>query len=118
MKTQDHDPVNHPSHYTQGLFEVIDVIEDWGLGFHLGNTVKYIARAGKKDPSKTIEDLEKARWYLDRCILSFKAEASDHVLEPAKYDSETKQTNYCRSCYQYVNHCKCSPGPDTVVNGR
>ena len=60
------DPVNRPSHYTAGGIEVIDAIEAWGLGFALGNAVKYIARAGKKDPSKTVEDLRKARWYLDR----------------------------------------------------
>jgi hypothetical protein len=62
------DPVNHPPHYTHGSHEPIDVIEDWRLGFCLGNTVKYIARAGHKDPAKTIEDLKKARWYLDREI--------------------------------------------------
>jgi hypothetical protein len=68
-----HDPVNSPSHYTSGKIEVIDFIEDQKLGFCLGNTVKYVARAGKKDPSKTIEDLEKARWYLDREISALKA---------------------------------------------
>ena len=62
-----HEAVNHPGHY-QGKIEVIDFIEDKGLGFHLGNTVKYIARAGKKDPSKVLEDLRKAKWYLDRKI--------------------------------------------------
>ena len=66
-KVQD-DPVNHPSHYTDGKIEVIDFIEDKGLGFHLGNAVKYICRAGKKNPFKTVEDLEKARWYLNREI--------------------------------------------------
>lgn len=59
--------VNHPSHY-QGKVEVIDAIEAWELGFNLGNTVKYVARAGKKDPAKTIEDLEKGLWYLKREI--------------------------------------------------
>ena len=68
------DPVNHPSHYTDGKIEVIDFIEDKGLGFHLGNAVKYIARAGKKDPDKAVEDLEKARWYLDREISRRKEE--------------------------------------------
>lgn len=63
-----HDPVNHPSHYTSGNIETIDFIEDKGLGFHLGNAVKYITRAGKKDPTKTVEDLEKAVWYLTREI--------------------------------------------------
>lgn len=62
------DPVNHPAHYTDGSIEVIDFIEDKNLGFHLGNAVKYIARAGKKDPEKTIEDLKKAVWYLNRRI--------------------------------------------------
>lgn len=56
--------VNHPSHYTTGKIEVIDFIEDKNLNFCLGNAVKYIARAGKKDPTKTVEDLKKAIWYL------------------------------------------------------
>lgn len=62
------DVVNHPPHYTHGRFETIDVIEDWQLGFCLGNAVKYISRAGHKDPARTVEDLKKARWYLDRHI--------------------------------------------------
>lgn len=53
------DPVSHPAHYTDGKIEVIDFIEDKGLNFHRGNAVKYIARAGKKDPTKEIEDLKK-----------------------------------------------------------
>lgn len=68
------DPVNHPSHYIQGGIETIEVIEAWRLSYCLGNTVKYISRAGKKDVSKTIEDLEKARWYLDREIAKLKAQ--------------------------------------------
>ena len=60
--------VSHPAHYTDGKIEVIDFIEDKKLGYHLGNVVKYVARAGKKDPNKLIEDLQKARWYLDRHI--------------------------------------------------
>jgi hypothetical protein len=61
------DPVNHPEHYTFGKYEVIDVIEDWSLPMHLGNAVKYIARAGKKGPpEKAKEDIEKAIWYLER----------------------------------------------------
>ena len=62
------DNVNHPSHYTDGDIEVIDYIEDKKLGYHLGNVVKYVSRAGKKDAGKEIEDLKKARWYLDRYI--------------------------------------------------
>lgn len=62
--------VDHPEHYggKDDPYEAIKVIEAWDLGFHLGNTVKYISRAGRKDPGKTIEDLEKAQWYLDRKI--------------------------------------------------
>jgi hypothetical protein len=66
------DQVNHPAHYTDGKIEVIDYIEDKKLCFHLGNCVKYISRAGKKDPAKTVEDLEKAKWYLQRKIDSLK----------------------------------------------
>jgi len=60
--------VNHPSHYNQGKIEVIEFIEDKKLGFHLGNSVKYICRAGKKNPAKETEDLKKAIWYLERKI--------------------------------------------------
>ena len=62
-----HDAVNHPAHYTQyqGL-EVIDLTEQ--MNFNRGNAVKYIARAGAKDPAREVEDLEKARWYVEREI--------------------------------------------------
>lgn len=63
------DEVNHPTHYTHSAVEVIAAIEAWRLGFHLGNVVKYIARAGLKGgPGGRILDLRKARWYLDREI--------------------------------------------------
>lgn len=68
--------VNHPSHYNTGKYEVIEVIEDWNLDFCLGNAIKYIARAGKKDPNKTIEDLNKAIWYINRKIGELKVEES------------------------------------------
>lgn len=69
------DNVNSPKHYSNGKIEVIDFIEDKDLGFNLGNVVKYVSRAGKKDKSKTIEDLEKAKWYLSREIDNLKKEA-------------------------------------------
>jgi hypothetical protein len=62
------DAVNHPSHYTDGKIEVIDFIEDKKLDYHLGNAIKYICRAGKKDPDKEIEDLQKSVWYINRKI--------------------------------------------------
>jgi hypothetical protein len=64
----DADNVNRPAHYRRGKIEVIDFIEDQSLGYQLGNAVKYICRAGFKDPSKEVEDLSKARWYLNRRI--------------------------------------------------
>lgn len=62
------DPVNHPSHYTSGKIEVIDAILDWDLNFCKGNAVKYVARAGKKDIKKEVEDLKKAIWYIQKEI--------------------------------------------------
>lgn len=67
-ETEQMSNVTHPAHYNAGRIEVIEAIEDWRVGFHLGNAIKYIARAGKKDPAKTIEDLEKATWYIRRFI--------------------------------------------------
>lgn len=71
---EDDDPsvVNHPSHYTYSSVEPITAIEAWQLPYHLGNVVKYVSRAGHKDASKTVEDLEKAAWYLDRYIKMLK----------------------------------------------
>ena len=62
--------VNHPNHYggEDNVYEAIKVIDAWELGFSLGNTVKYISRAGKKNPDKELEDLKKAKWYLDHHI--------------------------------------------------
>lgn len=59
------DSVNHPEHYTKGI-EVIDFIESWKLGFHDGNVVKYVTRA--KHKGNELEDLKKARFYIDRLI--------------------------------------------------
>ena len=63
--------VNHPSHYVKGI-EPIEVIESWDLNFSLGNAIKYILRSPYK--GKQIEDLEKARWYIDREINKLKDE--------------------------------------------
>ena len=64
----ENDNVNHPSHYTDGNIEVMDFIEDKQLNFARGNVIKYVSRAGKKDPNKELEDLKKAMWYLNREI--------------------------------------------------
>jgi transposase-like protein len=66
------DPVNHPPHYKAGGIETIDFIEAKDLNYRLGNVVKYVSRAGKKD-SDPIQDLEKAAWYLQREIAARKS---------------------------------------------
>jgi hypothetical protein len=58
--------INHPSHYRGNKLEVIDIIEDYNLGFALANAVKYILRADKKENKK--QDLMKALWYIEREI--------------------------------------------------
>ena len=61
--------VDHPDHYggENNPYEAIKIIEAWGLDFHLGNVVKYISRAGKKSEN-VLEDMQKAKWYLDRWL--------------------------------------------------
>ena len=71
------DAVNHPPHYggENNTYEAIKVIEAWGLGFSLGNAVKYISRAGKKDAAREAEDLEKAIWYINRHIRNLREDS-------------------------------------------
>lgn len=72
--------VEHPSHYAEGRkYEPIDVINDWGLNFNLGNTIKYISRAGRKN--NIIEDLKKAKFYLDYEIKKL-ADREEEISEP------------------------------------
>ena len=61
------DPIN-PDYYRDGGIETIDFIEAKNLGYHLASAVKYISRAGKKNPDTEIEDLRKAAWYINRRI--------------------------------------------------
>jgi hypothetical protein len=62
------DPVNKPKHYVSGGVESIDVIEAFQLNFNRGNVVKYVLRAGRKDPARELEDLRKCRFYIEREI--------------------------------------------------
>lgn len=77
------DSVQNPQHYTDTKIEVIDYIEDKNLGFCLGNAIKYISRAGRKhsvgktDKEKTIEDLNKAIWYINRRIKEVEEDLCD-----------------------------------------
>ena len=79
--------VDHPAHYCEGrTYEPIDVIDDWGFGYNLGSVLKYISRAGRKQ--NALEDLKKARWYLDREIESLEpsvpfAATYEDILEDA-----------------------------------
>lgn len=68
--------IDHPDYYKAGGVEAIDAIEAWGLGFCLGNVVKYIARAGRKNDD-ALTDLKKARWYLDKEIKEREEKADD-----------------------------------------
>ena len=98
------DVVNHPSHYTDGKIEVIDFIEQKNLNFHRGNAVKYIARAGKKNPEKEVEDLRKAVWYLNReitrltgenpnaALISKVIEEVERAVDKARIDNEFDNT--------------------------
>lgn len=71
---ENKEQVNHPGHYggETNPYEAIKVIDNWGLGFSLGNAVKYISRAGKKNKEKEIEDLEKSIWYIAHHIETLK----------------------------------------------
>lgn len=71
MPDTAHDPVNHPSHYTQGNIEVIDFIEDQDFGYLDGQVIKYVSRYRHK--GNPVEDLEKAAFYLARLIKAEKA---------------------------------------------
>lgn len=78
LRDQQTEAVDHPAHYggADDPYEAIKVIEAWGLGFHLGNTVKYISRCGRKAGESVLKDLKKARWYLDRKIELLEKEQS------------------------------------------
>ena len=69
-KQESYEIVDHPKHYggPKAKHEAISVIEEWNLGFHLGNVVKYISRAGRKPDQSMVDDLKKAKWYLERFI--------------------------------------------------
>ena len=75
-KEIDKEMVNHPEYYggEENVYEVVKVCEAWGLDkdAYLFNVVKYVGRAGKKDKEKELQDLEKARWYLQRKINNLK----------------------------------------------
>ena len=96
-----HDAVKHPSHYAEGRkYEPKDVIRDWGLNFNLGSTVKYIARAGRKDD--IVQDLRKAKQFLefeiDAIEASRKGTRAVHD-EDVNEEPKAESKNLCDSCY-------------------
>lgn len=96
--------VNHPKHYNFGSIEVIDVLEDWQLGFHEANAVKYIARA--KHKGNELEDLRKARWYLDRRIRNLKN--PDGVKTTVTWTQKPfEPVEVCAECGFPHGHCRC-----------
>lgn len=62
---EENNIITHPSHYCFGEYEPVKVIQDWKLNFCLGNVIKYVARAGRKENNSMIQDLEKAKQYLE-----------------------------------------------------
>ena len=101
------DPINKPSHYAEGRkYETIDVIEDWSLGYRLGNCVKYISRNGRKDPSKTVEDLKKAKWYLEREIESLEGSQGPYSVtyEDVLQDHAACAVEGFEPLYEYGNN--------------
>ena len=85
--------VSHPSHYNQGI-EAIDIIESWELNFSLGNAIKYILRSPYK--GKQIEDLEKARWYIDREIERLKKERDRDILQEIKNNTNLSADKFIK----------------------
>lgn len=85
--------VNHPEHYQGKKFEVIDIIEDYNLGFNLGNALKYILRCEKKANKK--QDLEKAIWYIQREIRNCNIEKCEKDIAPPPF---IIKSGICQSC--------------------
>ena len=121
-----HDIVQNPAHYTEGRkYEPIDVIEDWELPFHLGNALKYIARAGRKDPNKVREDIKKAIWYLERFNDQFveseaQARDADELLaskEDIPFDVTLDMIDQEEIEFQAMGEIPASvlPGPDDPI---
>ncbi len=83
--------INHPEHYKGNKFEAIDIIDDYQLGFNLGNAVKYILRAGKKGDAA--EDLKKAKWYIEHEICKLMNEQEE---------KKEKRPRKCPQCNKFM----------------
>lgn len=87
------DPVTQPSHYTFAEIEPLDAIEAWGLDFCKGNVVKYIVRAGRKATTSELEDLKKARVYLERAITAAEQRAGEKQKVVDELNGKTTPSN-------------------------
>ena len=88
------DAVNHPSHYTDGKIEVITYIDDKNFNYCRGNAIKYISRAGKKNPEKEIEDLEKAEWYIHHEIERLQKLKEQKIKEEASKRAKEDENDF------------------------
>lgn len=102
--------INHPEHYKGNKYEAIDIIDDYQLGFNLGNAVKYILRAGKKGDA--LEDLKKAKWYIEHEICKLMNE-QERKKEKEQVD---KQTCFMRKCMQQAKHRKKRLNPSVALS--
>jgi hypothetical protein len=93
--------VNNPQHYHPGTYEAIKVINAWGLGFCLGNVVKYLSRAGRKTGSSALEDLKKAQWYLNSAIQDLEGREM-----PDELQAEQPGFPYSKSLKEYQSISK------------
>ena len=100
------DVVNHPPHYTMGKHESIDVIEGWATPYHIGNAIKYIARAKHKGAERL--DLQKACWYLDRYI-AYQATIPERLRSP-------RFVSHPLSGERFMVKRELSPRPEDVVD--
>lgn len=93
----DRSNIDHPKHYNIGTIEVIAAIEDWNLGFHLGNALKYIARAPYKGRER--EDLEKALWYVQRAmeVKPITVVGGRHAIDPNTFATDWKLDSRLRA---------------------
>lgn len=98
--------VDQPQHYTKDGLQPIDVIEAWGLGFHLGTAVKYIGRAGKKPGESRLKDLEKAHWYLSREIEMERQSELKIVVDIRAEQRERVRAVESKLDLQDCSHCK------------
>ncbi len=80
-------------HYRQGKIQAIDVIADWDLNFSLGNVLKYVGRAGKKESATRQEDLQKALWYLIFEITKSTSVADNIVIAACSISETTNQVD-------------------------